>query len=104
MAEIKKSQIIVFGNQKGGVCKTTNSVNIAAGLGALDKRVLLIDTDAEASATRHLGVEPEGSLGTYELLLGKGSVRELRIDEDMPRNVDLIPSRPFLNNLKNGHN
>jgi chromosome partitioning protein len=82
------------------VGKTTNCVNIAAGLGSMGKRVLLIDTDAEASATRHLGIEPEAQGGIYELLLHQNSVQELRITEGMPKNVDLIPSRPFLNNIR----
>ena len=101
MSAIQGCRVIVSGNQKGGVAKTTNAVNIAAGLGTIGKRVLLIDTDAESSATRNLGVEPEGALGSYELLLHQNTVEELRLTDGMPKNVDFIPSRPYLSNLRN---
>jgi len=85
-------KIIAIANQKGGVGKTTTSVNLASALGILEKKILLIDADPQANATSGLGVILDNQQkGTYELLEHTVKVEEVIIKTDSP-NLDLIPS------------
>ena len=85
-------KIIAIANQKGGVGKTTTSVNLAASLGVLEKKILLIDADPQANATSGLGVDLETvHAGTYQLLEHTKHAEEVIVKTNSP-NVDLIPS------------
>lgn len=85
-------KIIAIANQKGGVGKTTTSVNLAASLGVLDQKVLLIDADPQANATSGLGIDVEQvEIGTYQLLEHTASAEECIVETDSP-NVDIIPA------------
>jgi chromosome partitioning protein len=64
------SRIIALMNQKGGVGKTTTTVNLGAGLAALGQRVLIVDLDPQAHATLHLGIDPASvTRSVYDLML-----------------------------------
>jgi chromosome partitioning protein len=97
--------LCAIGNQKGGVSKTTNCVHLATALAELQRRVLIIDLDANAGATRHFGIPPESYLGTYEVLVGLEQPEDVVIsaedDEvDMPPHVALIPANRKLEKVE----
>ncbi|UFX98443.1 ParA family protein [Candidatus Gromoviella agglomerans] len=84
------SNVFSFFNQKGGVGKTTTSINIAACLGLMNKKVLLIDFDPQANATTGMGVKNR-SASVHDFLFGKSSFRQV-ISKTCIQNVDIIPS------------
>src|SRR3954447_27047174 len=101
----RKTHIIAIGNQKGGVGKTTNSVNLAAALGELGRKCLIIDLDANQGSTRHLGVPSQSFLGTYEVLIGEEQPTDVIItngedDVQLPNNVDLISANRKLEGIE----
>jgi chromosome partitioning protein len=84
------STIFAIANQKGGVGKTTTAINLGAGLGALERRVLLVDCDPQGNATRGLGgkaTEPQ----LYDALVGAATLVETIRPSGFP-NLDLVPS------------
>ncbi|AWK52233.1 ParA family protein [Clostridium beijerinckii] len=88
-------KIISFLNIKGGVAKTTSCVNVAAELGRLGNKVLIIDLDPQSNATKYVGMYYPNSLGSYNLLKGEDVSVTMTEYENVwliPANINLIAS------------
>ena len=91
-------RIIAISNNKGGVGKTTSTVNIAAALQILGKKVLVIDMDHQAQSTYHLGVQSNKlKRSIYDVLKGELPFRDIMIDRN---GMHLLPSSPDLKGLE----
>lgn len=84
-------KIISVANQKGGVGKTTTTVNLSAGLANRGKKVLIIDADPQGNATSAVGVDKECELSTYDVLVNEVDMSEV-IQATSTRKLDICPS------------
>ena len=90
-------RIVSISNNKGGVGKTTSTVNIAAGLEILKKKVLVIDIDHQAQTTYHFGFNPNNiQRSIYDVLKGEINYEDVIIKRN---DIDIIPANPDLKGL-----
>ena len=86
------AKIVSIVNQKGGVGTTTTSINLAASLGSLGKKVLLCDIDPQGNTTSGLGINKRSiKNSTYDLLIGRANARQIAVKTGC-ENVDLLPA------------
>ena len=92
------AHIIAITNRKGGVGKTTTTINLAASLVALNQKVLLIDMDSQGNATTGSGVYVEGGQGCYEVLLKQQELSEAIVTTK--HGYDILPGSSALSTVE----
>lgn len=89
-------RILAIANRKGGVGKTTTTVNVATAMAAAGKKVLVIDLDPQGNATTSMGVDKKGSMSSsYDVLLGDARLAQAIVWTEVP-NFSIVPSSPDL--------
>lgn len=87
-----KPRILTLANQKGGVGKTTTTINLATALAAIGERVLIVDTDPQGNASTGLGIDrSERKMSAYDILVGECDVQAAMLKTNVP-NVAIVPS------------
>lgn len=92
-------KVVAVANQKGGVGKTTTTLNLSAALAKLGQRVMIVDLDPQANCTSGLGISPPDDASVYQVLMGDTSIQS-RILETGRDGLSLIPSEMDLAGLE----
>ncbi|MBE6458599.1 MAG: ParA family protein [Alphaproteobacteria bacterium] len=89
-------RILAIANRKGGVGKTTTTVNVATAMAAAGKKVLVVDLDPQGNASTSMGVNKKGSMpSSYDVIIGNTKLSQAVVWTEIP-NFSLIPSSPDL--------
>lgn len=84
-------KIIAIANQKGGVGKTTTSINLGGCFGVLEYKTLIVDADPQANATSGVGLDPNNTKNIYDCLVNDTDPKDLILSTSNP-NLDILPS------------
>jgi chromosome partitioning protein len=100
-----KTVVVGIGNQKGGVGKTTITVQLACALAEQGRKVLIVDLDVNSGSTKHFGIDPRAYLGTFEVMVGDEDPLDVVITPEdsethLPENIHILSGSRKLEELE----